>query len=105
MAQNPYANKLLTEHDLWPTFVLPWNDIMSGVTDMSFLLEQPAGAHGFVHIEDGHLATGNGRRWRIWGQNMTFGAALVPAQIAPIIARRLAKYGINCIRLHQDKYA
>ena len=31
---------------------------------------------------------------------MTFGAALVPMDMAPIITRRLAKYGINCIRLH-----
>ncbi len=101
MAQIHYANKPLPEHDLWPTFTVPWNDTLTGVTDMSFLLEQPAGARGYIRIEDGHLATGNGRRWRIWGQNMTFGAALVPMNIAAIVARRLAKYGINCIRLHQ----
>ena len=67
---------------------------------MSFLLHRPAGAKGFIKIVDGHLATGDGERWRIWGQNFCFGAALLPMDMAPIVARRLAKFGINCIRLH-----
>ncbi|TFG66634.1 MAG: hypothetical protein E4H27_09765, partial [Anaerolineales bacterium] len=100
MAHIHYANQPLPEHDLWPIFTVPWNDTLTGVTDMSFLLEQPAGAHGYIRIEDGHLVTGNGKRWRIWGQNMTFGAALAPMHMAPIITRRLAKFGINCVRLH-----
>ena len=100
MTHIQYAKKPLLEHDQWPVFSVPWNDTLPGVTDMSFLLEQPAGSHGFIRVEDGHLVTGIGRRWRIWGQNMTFGAALVPMKIAPIIARRLAKFGVNCIRLH-----
>lgn len=95
-----YTSKSIPDHDLWPTFSVPWNDTLTGVTDMGYLLEQPAGAHGYVRIENGHLVTGNGRRWRIWGQNLTFGAALVPMHIAPIVTRRLAKFGINCIRLH-----
>ncbi|MDF1516289.1 MAG: hypothetical protein P1S60_20940, partial [Anaerolineae bacterium] len=90
----------IPDHELWPVFSVPWNDTLPGVTDMSFLLDQPAGAHGFIRIENGHLSAGTGRRWRIWGQNFTFGAALVPMEIAPVIARRLAKYGVNCIRLH-----
>jgi hypothetical protein len=67
---------------------------------MSFLLEQPAGAHGFIRIDNSHLCQEDGRRWRIWGQNMAFGSALMPMALAPTVARRLAKYGINCIRLH-----
>ncbi|MGC9349678.1 MAG: hypothetical protein ACP5JG_16185 [Anaerolineae bacterium] len=90
----------MSDHDAWPPFTLPWDDTSSGPTDMSFLLERSAGATGFVQVVDGHLATGDGERWRIWGQNLTFGAALVPMEIAPIVARRLAKFGINCIRLH-----
>jgi hypothetical protein len=90
----------MPDHDRWPVFVLPWDDNLSGPTDMSHLLEKPAGATGFIRIVDGHLATGDGRRWRIWGQNLTFGANLPPTHMAPTIARRLSKYGINCIRLH-----
>jgi hypothetical protein len=90
----------MPNHDAWPEFAVPWDDGSVGPTDMSFLLDKPAGATGFVHIADGHLALGDGRRWRIWGQNLTFGAALVPREMAPTVARRLAKFGINCIRLH-----
>lgn len=72
----------------------------TGLTDMSDLLEKPAGARGFIHVKDGHLATGDGRRWRIWGQNLTFAAPLCDRELAPAIARRLAKSGLNCIRLH-----
>ena len=39
MAQIHYANQPLPEHDLWPIFTVPWNDTLTGVTDMSFLLE------------------------------------------------------------------
>ncbi len=90
----------MPDHDNWPAFQLPWDDGLTGPTDMSALLDKPAGARGFVHIRDGHLATGDGKRWRIWGQNLTGNAPLPSMPLAPIIARRLAKFGINCIRLH-----
>ncbi len=90
----------MPDHNGWPSFVLPWDDTSPGPTDMSFLLQKPAGAHGFVRIVDGHLATGNGERWRIWGTNVTFGNPCPPMSKAPLIARRLAKFGINCVRLH-----
>lgn len=90
----------LLDSDRWPAFVLPWDDSTPGATDMSFLLEKPAGAHGFVHVGGGHLTTGNGRRWRIWGVNITFGDPIPGLSEAPLLARRLAKFGVNCIRLH-----
>jgi hypothetical protein len=90
----------MPDHDAWPAFTLPWNDNTPGPTDMSFLLEQRAGATGFVRIADGHLVRGDGQRWRIWGTNVTFDSPAPPMPLAPIIARRLAKLGINCLRLH-----
>ncbi len=90
----------MPDHNAWPVFTVPWDDVSSGPTDMSFLLDKPAGASGFVQVVNGHLALGDGRRWRIWGQNLTFGASVLPREIAPTVARRLAKFGINCIRLH-----
>ena len=94
------SRRPMPDHNEWPAFALPWNDTSTGPTDMSFLLHKPAGKDGFIQIADGHLATGDGERWRIWGQNLCFGAALPPMEMAPIIARRMAKYGINCVRLH-----
>ena len=90
----------IPDHDVWPEFSMPWNDNLPGPTDMSFLLEKPAGAAGFIRNVDGHLATGDGRRWRMWGVNICTDMPLPPMDLAPVVARRLAKYGVNCVRLH-----
>lgn len=84
----------------WPAFSLDWDDNLPGPTDVSFLQEKPAGGSGFIKVVDGHLATGDGRRWRIWGQHFVRGQAVAPSHLAPVIARRLAKFGVNCVRLH-----
>ena len=39
--------------------------------DVRFLLDAPAGKHGFVRVRDGHLYTDDGRRFRMWGVNLT----------------------------------
>ena len=88
------------DHNAWPEFSMPWDDTSSGPTDMTYLLEKPAGAAGFVQNLDGHLATGDGKRWRLWGINMCTDMPLPPMDLASVVARRLAKFGINCIRLH-----
>ena len=90
----------MPDHDAWPAFVMPWDDGTHGPTDMSHLLEKPAGAHGFIRCQDGHLVTGDGRRWRIWGVNITFGDPMPTQDEAEAITRRLAKFGVNCVRLH-----
>ena len=90
----------MPDHDSWPIFSIPTDDVTPGPTDISGLLHKPAGALGMVRIQDGHLATGDGARWRIWGMNLTARTCLPSKQKAPILARHLAKYGINCVRLH-----
>jgi hypothetical protein len=70
--------------------------------DVSFLLDAPAGKHGFVQVKDGHLATGDGNRIRFWGVNVTDwsrGSRQIPSkQDAPFIAATLARFGVNCAR-------
>jgi hypothetical protein len=39
--------------------------------DVRFLLDAPAGKHGFIRAADGHLVTPSGSRFRIWGINIT----------------------------------
>ena len=90
----------MPDHDAWPEFSVPWDDESPGPTDVSDLLEGPAGANGFVRSVDGHLITGNGRRLRLWGLNLCTDMPLPPMKFAPVVARRLAKFGVNCIRLH-----
>jgi hypothetical protein len=72
--------------------------------DLSFLLDAPAGKHGFVRVRDGHLARGDGARLRLWGVHLTDwsrGSVLLPPkEDAPTWASTLARYGINCVRLH-----
>ena len=90
----------MPDHDHWPEFSMPWNDNTPGPTDIAYLLPQPAGAMGFVRNVDGHLATGDGKRLRLWGLNLCTQMPLPTLEAAPVVARRLAKFGVNCIRLH-----
>lgn len=99
MTRSP-VRKPMPDHDRWPVFSMPWDDDSPGPTDLSHLLPRPAGAAGFIRSVDGHLATGDGRRWRMWGVNICCDNPLPPMRYAPVVAGRLAKYGINCLRLH-----
>src|SRR5512133_702554 len=72
--------------------------------DLSLLLDAPAGKRGFVQVRDGHLARGDGTRLRLWGVHLTDwsrGSVLLPPkEEAPLWASTLARYGIDCVRLH-----
>lgn len=80
-------------------FTVSWDD-QPGLVDLSFLLERPAGKDGFITVEKGHLVTGSGKRIRFWGVNFSGQGCLPPKEHAPIIARRLATLGVNCVRFH-----
>ena len=70
--------------------------------DVSFLLDAPAGKHGFIEVRNGHLATADGRRIRLWGVNITDwspGSQQIPAKDqAAFWAETLARFGVNCVR-------
>jgi len=72
--------------------------------DVSFLLEAPAGKDGFIRVQDGHLVKPDGKRFRIWGVNLTGwtgGSTLLPPkEEAPLWAAEMARFGINCARFH-----
>jgi hypothetical protein len=71
--------------------------------DVSFLLDAPAGNHGFLRIQNGHLTTADNHRIRLWGVNITDwspGSQQIPTKAdAPFIASTLARFGINAVRL------
>jgi hypothetical protein len=84
-------------------FEMIWNvDPEDGaiLADVSFLLDSPAGRHGFVQVKDGRLADGKGGRLRFWGVNFSFTASLPDKQNAPRVAAHLARFGVNCVRVH-----
>jgi hypothetical protein len=70
--------------------------------DVSFLLDAPAGKHGFIQVSNGHLSTSDGRRIRLWGVNITDwskGSRQIPSkEDAPLWAATLARFGVNCVR-------
>jgi len=80
-------------------FMPPWDDASPSVTNMSPLLDKPAGKEGFVVVKDGHFFTG-GKRIRFFGVNTAFGANFPTHADAEKIAARMAKFGINCVRFH-----
>lgn len=87
--------------DAWPACTVGWGAAAQpAASDVSFLLEAPAGKDGFVRAKDGRLVLPDGRRFRIWGINATGPAGLPTADSAPAIAARLAACGINCVRFH-----
>ncbi|MCX8157828.1 MAG: carbohydrate binding domain-containing protein [Verrucomicrobiae bacterium] len=87
------------EASLFP-FVLPWDDATPGITDLSGSLVKPAGRNGHVTVSrDGHFQVG-GQRIRFLGVNMCFAATVPQKPHAEVVARRLAKFGINVVRFH-----
>ena len=81
-------------------FYLPWDDYSQNVVDLSFLNHKPAGQYGFVTVgNDGHFYIGS-ERIKFLGVNFTAASCFPQKTQAEVIARRLAKFGINVVRLH-----
>ncbi len=85
------------EEPLFP-FVVSYES-PENATNVSAWLERPAGKHGFVRAENGHLATGAGPI-RFWATNLCFEACFPERKQAERLAARLARLGINCVRMH-----
>lgn len=83
-------------------FVMPWDDNVAGtITDMSYLNEKPAGKNGPITARNGHFYEGaSTKRVRFLATNLGARAAFPTKEEAPLIAKRLAKLGINLVRFH-----
>ncbi len=92
------AARAADKAEMFP-FQLPWDDATDSATNISWLNDKPAGRDGFVHVKDGHLFAGE-KRLRIFGVNTCFAANFPDKAMAPKIAARMAKFGINCVRFH-----
>jgi hypothetical protein len=83
-------------------YVVDHHARQDSAADVRFLLDAPAGKHGFITVKDGHLYTPDGQRFRMWGVNLTGwtkGSALLPPHAdADVLARELARLGVNCVR-------
>ena len=68
--------------------------------NFSNLLDAPAGKHGFIRAEKGHLYFEDGVRGKFIGFNMPTRASMPDHETAEILSARLASMGVNVIRLH-----
>lgn len=86
-------------------YVLTGDQIATGALDFSYLLDAPAGKHGFLQSVDGHFRFEDGTPIRFFGVNLVFGAAMPAKARAHLIADRLQHSGVNMVRLHHiDSY-
>ena len=82
------------EEGLFP-FVVSY-DTPVNATNVSAWLDRPAGVHGFIRAEDGHLRNDAGPV-RFWATNICFEGCFPTHQQAERLAARL---GVNCVRMH-----
>jgi hypothetical protein len=78
-------------------------------SNVSDWLGRPAGREGFVRVEGGRLLAGPpgaAKPVRFWASNLCFEACFPTHQQAERVAARLARLGINCVRMHHmDHYS
>jgi len=77
-----------------------WDDVP---IDLSFIYEneKPAGKHGFLKVEGSRFVFEDGTEARFWGTNFNSGLNFPPFGFSEKVAKRLAKIGVNMVRLHQ----
>lgn len=82
------------------SYTLPWND---APVDLSFVFEKekPAGKHGFMQAKGGRMVFEDGTEARFWGTNFNSAANFPSHEYSEIVAKRLAKFGVNLVRFHQ----
>jgi hypothetical protein len=75
-------------------------EILKGsALDVSPLIPAPAGQEGFVTVKDGHLQFAKGGRARFFGVVLLPPAAILEPEAADALADRLARSGVNLLRL------
>lgn len=80
--------------------VAPSDQIAAGGgLDVSFLLATPAGRNGMTTVKDGRLAFSKGERARFLGVSLMEATAFQDAKRVDELADRLARSGINLVRL------
>jgi|GEM_PF-368171 len=85
----------------WFSYSIPWNYCDNSIVDVSFLLDPPAGRHGFVIVKEGHFYFEDGTPARFWGVNIHSNRACFPThRQAEDIAKRLSQLGCNLVRMH-----
>ena len=82
------------------SYTLPWDN---APVDISFVFEneKPAGIHGFVTQKEDKFVFEDGTAARFWGTNFNSAANFPSHEYSDMVAKRLAKFGLNLVRFHQ----
>ncbi len=90
----------------WFPFPLDWRDGGPSPLDVTaYLPVEKTGAHGFLTARDGHFVFQDGTRARFWATNIHSSRAAYPThEEAQSFARRLARLGVNTVRVHLLEY-
>jgi hypothetical protein len=101
---NPAAGAWVPYHtaeetDDWLAVPASKSIVAKSALDVSFLVQRPAAVAEFVSVKDGRLAFGGGERARFFGVSLLPPTAFVPREQADLLADRLARSGINLVRL------
>ncbi len=98
-----WAGAIRVESDTstWLPYQMPDLRKLKGTAlDMSFLLEAPAGKHGFVSVKNGKFSFQDGTGARFWGGNLFAEANFPTHKEAEALAERIALTGANIVRMH-----
>ena len=93
--------------DDWFPFPLDWRDGGPSPIDVTqYLPVEKTGAHGFLTVRDGRFVFQDGTPARFWATNIHSHSAAYPTKDqARSFARRLARLGVNMVRVHLLEYA
>ena len=82
-------------------FILSASDRVPLDLSFVFAAEKPAGKHGFLTVRGDQMVFADGAPARFWGVNFNSGACFPDHAYSEMVARRLAKFGVNMVRFHQ----
>ena len=89
-----------TDTTKWWAFTAKETPAAGTPVDVSYLLDTPAGKHGFVTARNGHFYFQDGTRARFWGFDIMGSECFAGHAEAERLANRLARMGVNIVRLH-----
>jgi len=79
----------------------PTNDVGPSAIGFDSWLDKPAGKHGGVREIGDHFEFEDKTPVKFWGTNLANNGAAPPKDVAAFTAARLAKWGVNAVRLHK----
>lgn len=86
--------------EAWFPFGVPVFTDDAPAFDLSWMNEKPAGKSGWLRVDGERFVNATGGVVRLVGANITAKGNFPDPKDAPIIARHLAQYGCNVIRMH-----